>query len=107
MLSFEITTIDIILMLIIIVLLILYITQQSTKHAAEAEPAVPKEKSVENPPKTVETQESTEEELPPTHPQTSSPECPHHFGYLKKLSKDAPIPDECFTCPRMADCFCK
>jgi len=107
MLSFEMTTIDIILMLMIIVLLILYITQKPTKSAAEPESTISKEKSAENPPKTIETQEPTEEGRMPTHPQTSSLECPHHFGYLKKLPKDAPIPDECFRCPRMADCFCK
>jgi len=34
-------------------------------------------------------------------------ECPHRFGYLKTLPEDAPIPDECLTCPRMIRCFVK
>ena len=63
----------------------------------------------------------TEEEQPPTPPpkQTptsppmnvdmglpkGSPECAHHFGYLKTLPKNTPIPDECFGCTRIMECF--
>ena len=32
-------------------------------------------------------------------------ECPHHFGYLKKLGKNASIPDECLSCFRLMECF--
>ncbi|MEA2090500.1 MAG: hypothetical protein U9O89_07085 [Thermoproteota archaeon] len=35
------------------------------------------------------------------------PNCPHYFGYLKTLSDDAPIPDECSTCPEIMRCFVK
>jgi len=107
MLSFNVSVIDIVLVLAIIVLLILYITKQSTKSVAEPELSVPEKKGVEKPPEALETQKSIEEKQLPTHPQTDSLECPHHFGYLKKLPKDASIPDECFRCPRMTDCFCK
>jgi Ca2+/Na+ antiporter len=31
--------------------------------------------------------------------------CPHKFGYLKSLRKNAPIPDECFGCPRILECL--
>ena len=30
--------------------------------------------------------------------------CQHEFGFLKKM-KNKPIPDECFGCPRLLDCF--
>jgi len=31
--------------------------------------------------------------------------CKHFLGYLKKRSKDAPIPDECLTCDKMIECL--
>jgi len=30
--------------------------------------------------------------------------CPYGFGHLKKLGNNAPIPDECLTCPKMLEC---
>ncbi len=107
MLSFEVSIIDVVLMLAVMVLLILYIEKPSTKHVAQQGLSVPEEKSVEKPSEPVETQKSMEEAHVQTGPQTSSLECPHHFGYLKKLPEDAPIPDECFRCSRMTECFCK
>jgi Ca2+/Na+ antiporter len=63
----------------------------------------------------------TEERQPPTPPpiQTptsppmsvdmgrpkGSPECAHYFGYLRTLPKNTPIPDECFGCTRIMECF--
>ena len=32
-------------------------------------------------------------------------ECPKHFGYLLIGLKNAPIPEECFICPKMLDCM--
>jgi len=32
-------------------------------------------------------------------------ECGHFLGYLKKRSKDTPIPDECLTCNKMIECL--
>jgi hypothetical protein len=32
-------------------------------------------------------------------------ECGHFLGYLKKRSKDAPIPDGCLTCIKMIECL--
>ena len=31
--------------------------------------------------------------------------CKHKFGYLGKNMKNKPIPDECFGCPKILDCF--
>jgi len=46
-----------------------------------------------------------EKKLLSIKPQTDSPKCPYGFGYLKKRDKNAPIPDECLSCPRMLECF--
>jgi len=117
MLSFEVSVIDIVLMLAVMVLLILQITKQSKKSVEPelSEPALslPEEKGLEKPLEAVEPHEVVEPQKPveeahvQTGFQTSSIDCPHHFGYLKKLPADAPIPDECFGCHRMTDCFCK
>ena len=42
---------------------------------------------------------------PPKSLQARPPECRHFFGYLKKIPKNTPIPDECFGCLRMVDCL--
>jgi len=34
-----------------------------------------------------------------------SVKCEHFLGYLKKRSKNAPIPDECLTCDKMIECM--
>lgn len=31
--------------------------------------------------------------------------CPHFFGYLRKLPKNTPMPDECFSCLKMMECI--
>ena len=74
-------------------------------------------------PKTSEKLEAkkTEKEQPPTPPPIQTPtshpmsvdmglpkgssECAHHFGYLRTLPKNTPIPDECFGCTRIMECF--
>ena len=33
-----------------------------------------------------------------------SSKCPHRFGYLIKLPKNAPIPEECLTCQKLLEC---
>jgi hypothetical protein len=38
-------------------------------------------------------------------PQTNSTKCPYSFGYLKKLDKDASIPDKCLSCSRIMECY--
>jgi hypothetical protein len=32
-------------------------------------------------------------------------QCPHHFGYLFELPKNAPFPEECLLCPRVVECI--
>lgn len=31
--------------------------------------------------------------------------CPHHLGYLKQRPKTTPMPEACFTCPKMIECM--
>jgi len=35
----------------------------------------------------------------------SVPGCPHYYGYLQTIPKNAPLPKECFGCSKMVDCF--
>jgi len=100
MLPFELSAIDLILLIAVIILLILYITKPATK-SSSIEEKFPSDKLA----KTV-TSLKTEGERPlSTQPQTDSPKCPYGFGYLKKLDKNAPIPNECLNCPRIMECF--
>ncbi len=32
-------------------------------------------------------------------------DCPHFFGYVKKLPKNTPIPDDCLGCPWIVECL--
>jgi hypothetical protein len=60
-------------------------------------------------------QKEKEEEKEKEEPPVKSPEkgekgpsgCPHHLGYLANRPKDAPIPQECLTCPKIVDCMLK
>ena len=31
--------------------------------------------------------------------------CSNYYGYLAKLSKNAPVPEECFLCPKVVECI--
>jgi DNA-directed RNA polymerase subunit RPC12/RpoP len=31
--------------------------------------------------------------------------CAYHLGYLRKREKGSPIPEGCFTCPKMIECI--
>jgi len=74
-----------------------------------------KEKEVEKPPKENELeqlQEEREEDEKKVEPPVKPPEkeegisgCLHHFGYLTSRLENAPIPEECLICPRLADCM--
>lgn len=34
----------------------------------------------------------------------TAPECKHHFGYLRTLPRNVPIPDECLGCDKIIEC---
>lgn len=52
-------------------------------------------------------EEKKKEESPvePQEREEVSSKCPHYFGYLASRSKNAPIPQECLICPRLAACM--
>jgi hypothetical protein len=95
MLSFDLSVIDIVLVIAVIILLILQITKRPAKTTTEEKPTT-----------AIADLKTEEEEVQsPTPPQKNSDECPHQFGYLKKLGKNAAIPDECLSCSRMMKCL--
>ena len=65
-------------------------TEQVEEEGAQKEPRKQKP-SIE----TIEIQEGKE---------TETIQCKHELGYLQTLAKDAPLPDECFSCDRIIDC---
>lgn len=38
-------------------------------------------------------------------PQARPLECSHFFGYLRKIPKNTPMPDECLSCQKMIECI--
>jgi hypothetical protein len=103
MLSFEFSAIDLILAIAVIILLILYI-ESSVKTSTEQKLLVEKKRPSEKP--TVEdARPEKEDEKLTLEPQKYSTKCPYGFGYLKKLGKDASIPDKCLSCSRIMECF--
>jgi DNA-directed RNA polymerase subunit RPC12/RpoP len=34
----------------------------------------------------------------------SPAKCARYFGFLNRISKDAPVPDECLICPKVLQC---
>jgi hypothetical protein len=105
MVSFEFSVIDIVLMVAIVVLLALYLTKSSAEPRAKLERSIKEEKTLEKPQASGETQKPSEEMVLTTDVETeNSANCTHQFGYLKRLPKDASIPDECFTCPKYIRC---
>ena len=106
MLSFELSAIDLILIIAVIILLILYITKLSGK-TPNQEKLLVEDKKISNKP-SIETtipDEEEERKRPTPKPQTDSTKCPYSFGYLKKLDKDASIPDKCLSCSKIMECF--
>jgi hypothetical protein len=57
----------------------------------------------------VEASEASKEEEPPTTPPKTTEEkpqeCPHYFGYLKATPKNAAMPEPCYCCPKIMECF--
>ncbi len=105
MLSFELTVIDLILAIAVIVLLVLYLTKSPANHPVREKVVVREENVSEEPVIEVAPQEEEEERSWPTQPQIGSRGCPYGFGYLRKLDKDASIPDGCLGCSRLMECY--
>ena len=122
MLSFEMSAIDLILAVAVIILLILYLTKSSAKPPVEEKMLVEKESSLGEPvmeatlPETIISEATIPEATVPEEeiessvstqpqPQTGSAKCPYGFGYLRKLDKEASIPDGCLGCSRIMECY--
>jgi len=105
MLSFELSAIDFILTIAVIILLILYVAKLSAKSTTQEKTFVEEAISSKKMTPTVTGLETSKETQSLTRPPTDSPKCPHGFGYLKKLAKNAPIPDKCLSCSRIMECF--
>jgi hypothetical protein len=122
MLSFELSAIDLILAVAVIILLVLYITKSSAKPPVEKKLLVEKESSSREPvmeatmPETTISEATMPEATVPEEeiespvstqpkPKTGSAGCPYGFGYLRKLDKEASIPDGCLGCSRIMECY--
>ncbi|MFQ5836466.1 MAG: hypothetical protein ACE5HG_01285 [Candidatus Bathyarchaeia archaeon] len=119
MLPFELSVIDLILAIAVIILLILYITKSSVKTATEEKLLVEKERAniferfrsklskVLNRLSSLSSfaGEGRRKDVVMRAPAMDSTKCPYGFGYLKKLDKDASIPDKCLVCSRIMECF--
>jgi len=106
MLSFELSVIDLILAIAVIILLILHIKKTSAKPPTEEKLLVEKKKPSRKP-SVDEVRLEKEIERPTRKPRTDSAKCPYGFGYLKKLGKDASIPDKCLSCSKIMECSAK
>ena len=103
MLSFDVSVIDLVLLIAVIIILILYITKPATNSVTKENLS---NKEIFSSEKLDKTSPKTEkEETTSTQPQTNLPKCSYSFGYLVKLKKDQPIPDECLNCPRIMECL--
>jgi len=92
-------------MIAVAVILILYITKLSTKTSTEEKLSVEGKIPPERAKLEARSLKTEGETQLPSHAQTDSPNCPYGFGYLKKLDKESPIPDECLSCSRIIECF--
>jgi hypothetical protein len=86
-------------MIAVIVILILYITKLSAKPSTEEKISV----GEETPPKKLAATDASPEVE--EKKQTDSLKCSYGFGYLKKLDRNATIPDKCLSCPKIMECF--
>jgi hypothetical protein len=68
-------------------------------------PVEEKKPSKEPATETTNPEEEEERKKLASKPQTNSTKCPYSFGYLKKLDKNASIPDKCLSCARIMECY--
>lgn len=99
MLSFELSAIDIALTMAVIILFILYLTKPSKKVTAKTQ--LPLDRKI------LRKGRASAVEMSKQSGRTDVWKCPHSFGHLGNLPKDASIPNECLTCPRVMECSFK
>ncbi len=99
MLSFEVSAIDIVLVIAAIIILLLYLMKQTQPSTGSESGAKEKKIGVYAKFRNLFRDKRVE-----TSSQVRYFRCPYNFGYLKKISKDGSIPEECYICPRMTQC---
>jgi len=102
MVSFEFSAVDVVLAVAVIILFILHLTRSSAEPSTRTEPTL----ANRNAPDYRKAQVSPMEMRKPSE-QTDSWKCTHSFGYLGNLPREASIPNECLTCPRVMECGSK
>jgi len=103
LLSFELSVIDIVLLIAVVVLLLLFLAQRRGQPATKSElPMTGQKKTSEKSNVPVKT---AQEKVSTTQGPADFQECVHHFGYLKNLPKNTPVPDECFGCKQILRCL--
>lgn len=103
MLSFELSVIDIALVIAVVVLLMLFLTHKHGQSTTESESPTTYQKETSEKPKI--SVKTAQEKISKTQSPMDFEECAHHFGYLKNLPKNTPVPDECFGCKKILRCL--
>ena len=102
MLSFELSAIDIVLLVAVLILLSLYVTKMREKPQNQLESKTEQQQFPTKPQKTKKEKKKTES---PEEQTKTNFECAHHFGYLRNLPRNTPVPEECFGCPQVMQCL--
>ena len=103
MLSFDLSVIDIVLVIALGVVIVLLVSQKQVQPRKKSESPIKGHKEPLEKPKIL--SKTAQEQISATQPPTDSEECLHHFGYLKNLPKNTPVPDECYGCLKMMRCL--
>jgi len=103
MLSFELSVVDIGLAIAVFVLLLLFLAQRKSQPKTYSE--LPAESQNTLPEKPAESIKTVPEKVSSKKQSKDFQECVHHFGYLRNLPKNTPVPEECFGCPKVMRCL--
>ena len=102
MLSFDLSAVDVVLLVAVFILFSLYVTKMKEKPKNQSKSKTEKpqiSKKSQTTSNLDQKPERLEEKLQPGF------DCTHHFGYLKNLSRNTPVPNECFGCPKVMQCL--
>lgn len=97
------SAVDLVLFVVILVLLMLLVLHRRNQPAAEPRSRIDYPKKLSGGHQEIE--DTSTESLLKKPLAESFQKCVHHLGYLKNLSKDMSIPDECLGCPEVYRCI--
>jgi hypothetical protein len=103
LLSFDLSVIDIALVIAVVVLFMLFLSQRRGQPTNKSELLETGQKKTPEKPKVQ--VKTAQEKNSTTQVSADSEECVHHFGYLKDLPKNTPVPEECFGCKKILRCL--